>query len=548
MKDSADGQPPQDDRPRSTEQTLRRLFLTLFLRGRSSRGLNRKNAPKSVGRKLALSLVFYLALGLLAFALRGKSVFVVALYLHSLTFFFLGMFVASSAGEILFNKEEADILLHRPIEPRALLWAKIRVLVEVSLWLAGCLNLAGFYVGSTASNGGWMFLAAHAISTAMEALFCTGCVVMVYQLCLRWFGRERLDGLMTTAQVAVSVGAVLIGQLFPQFIFRANGITTLNAESWWIGLLPPTWFAGFDDALSGSMSTGSWLLAALAVAATATVLAIAFVKLAQDYESGLKTLNESVSPAPRRRDSRRWIAAIVDLPPLRWWLRDPVAKATFILTAAYLMRDREVKLRIFPGIAPMLVIPLIFLVRQAGHGGFAGSAFGVAFAGGYLGLIPLVGLQLMQYSQQWRAADIFRAAPLSGPAPVCAGARRAILLFLTLPVAAAVLLIVLLTSHESALLLLLIPGAIALPVYSLIPNIGGGAMLLSMPAEDAKSIGRGLSMMAVMFVSMALSGVAAVSWSSGWFWWFILGEAVVAAGVYAVLHHGLTNAAWSTSE
>ena len=44
---------------RSPEQTLRRLFLTLFLRGRSSRGLQKETTPKTVGSKLALTLVFY---------------------------------------------------------------------------------------------------------------------------------------------------------------------------------------------------------------------------------------------------------------------------------------------------------------------------------------------------------------------------------------------------------------------------------------------------------------------------------------------------------
>jgi hypothetical protein len=39
-------------------RTLRRLFLTLFLRGRGVRGLNRQGAPKSVGQKLALTLFF----------------------------------------------------------------------------------------------------------------------------------------------------------------------------------------------------------------------------------------------------------------------------------------------------------------------------------------------------------------------------------------------------------------------------------------------------------------------------------------------------------
>ena len=83
-----------------------------------------------------------------ALAFRDKPVFALSVYLHSLTFVLLGMFVASSAGEVLFNNEEADILLHRPIEPRTLLWAKIGVLIEVSLWIAAALNAVGLLVGA----------------------------------------------------------------------------------------------------------------------------------------------------------------------------------------------------------------------------------------------------------------------------------------------------------------------------------------------------------------------------------------------------------------
>src|SRR5436190_2046074 len=111
------------------ERILRRLFLTLFLRGRSSRGLQKEQAPKSVGSKLAFTLLIYGAFGLMVFFFRGQTIFTLSLYLHGMTLVFLGMFIAASAGEVLFNKEESDILLHRPITPRVLLWAKIRVLL-----------------------------------------------------------------------------------------------------------------------------------------------------------------------------------------------------------------------------------------------------------------------------------------------------------------------------------------------------------------------------------------------------------------------------------
>jgi ABC-2 type transport system permease protein len=137
-------------KPVSPERALHRLFLTLFLRGRGARGLRREGAPKSIGQKLALTLLFYALFGLFLLFQWGATVFSLSVCLHGMTFVFLGMFVASSAGEILFNKEEADILLHRPVTPRALLQAKIGVLVQVSLWLAG--SLPGWVRGTAAGS------------------------------------------------------------------------------------------------------------------------------------------------------------------------------------------------------------------------------------------------------------------------------------------------------------------------------------------------------------------------------------------------------------
>ncbi len=353
MNDSAAISPP------TPEKTLRRLFLTLFLRGRSSRGLKKETAPKSVGRKLALTLFFYALFGGLAIMFVAQPVFALAVYLHAMTFAFLGLFVASSAGEVLFNDEEADILLHRPISPRSLLWAKVRVLIEISLWIAGAFNLCGFIVGIFASDGHRQFPLVHAISTGLQALFTTGCVVMVYQLCLRWFGRERLNGLMTTTQVLVSIAAVVGGQVLPQLVLHSNHVVTFSEKSWWMILFPPAWFAGFDDAMAGSMKAGSWLLAAPAIAAPLIVLSIAIGKLARDYGTGLQRLAEVATTPQRRR--RRWLDRLTNLPPMRWWLRDPVARASFLLCGAYLARDRDVKLRVFPAMAPILVMPLVFM-------------------------------------------------------------------------------------------------------------------------------------------------------------------------------------------
>lgn len=527
----------------SPEQTLRRLFLTLFLRGRSSRGLQKEKAPKSVGEKLALTLIFYALFGFFALFFLRQPIFGLSIYLHAMTFVFLGMFVASSAGEILFNKEEADILLHRPITPRALLWAKIRVLVEVSLWLAFAFNLAGLFVGLRAGNGG-IFILAHLISTTLMALFCTGCVVMVYQLCLRWFGRERLEGLMTLAQVFISIAAVVSGHILPRLMLRFDNVIQFSAETWWIALLPPAWFAGFDDALAGTMAAGSWVFAALAVVATVTVLWLAFGKLARDYETGLQTLNETISRRTNKSKGRRWIGSLVSVPPLCWWLRNPVERASFLLTAAYLIRDRDVKLRVYPALAPMLALPFIFLFQSRD---VSTASFGIAFSGSYLGLIPVLGLSLLQYSQQWQASDVFRAAPLPGPMALCHGARRAVLVFLTLPILILFGLIVCVMTDGDSRLLALIPGVIALPVFALFPSVRGMTPL-SLPTDEAKSAGRGMTMIGMMLVAMALAGITVWSLLGGWFWWLVMIETIVVIVLYALLRFSSAPARWPSLE
>ncbi|HEY4417703.1 MAG TPA: hypothetical protein VGO57_18570 [Verrucomicrobiae bacterium] len=527
------------------EKVLRRLFLTLFLRGRSARQLKRATAPNSIGKKLALTLVFYALVGATALSFWHQPVFALAAYVHAMTFVFLGMFVASSAGEVLFNKEEADILLHRPIRPQTMLWAKIRVLVEVSLWLAFAFNLAGLYVGFN-SAGGWRFPIIHIFSTTLEALFCTGSIVLAYQLCLRWFGRERLDGLMTMAQVFIAIAAVLSGQILPRLLVHMNHVLGINEASWWIALLPPAWFAGVDDAFAGSSQMVSWLLAAIAVTTTSLVLWLAFGKLAHSYEIGLQTLNETVAARGQKSGRRRWLDQIVSLPPLSWWLRDPVSRASFLLTIAYLLRDRDVKLRVYPGIAPMLILPFVFLLQDHGHQATATAApnFFVPFTGAYLGLVPLLGLRLLQYSQQWQAADVFRVAPLAGPAALCHGARRAVLCLLVLPILLLVGLIVWLLKHDLNTLFLLLPGIIALPIFALVPNLRGRGVPLSVPTDSAKSAGRGLMMIPVMFIAFGIAGLASFSWTHEWFWQFIAAEVLVVIIAYAILRWMIDRARW----
>ncbi len=532
----------------SSARVLHQLYLTLFLRGRSSRGLKKQRAPVSLAIKLRVILVFYGLLGLLAFAFIDQSMFALAAYQHALTFVFVGMLMVSSAGEVLFNHEEPDILLHRPVTSRALLWAKIAVLLQVSLYLSGAFNLAAFVVGVLSRHGSLWFPLVHAASTTLEALFCAASVVLGYELSLRWFGRERLQGLITTVQVMISVSIVVASQVMPRLLVRLSQAQG-GPHAWPIWLLPPAWFAGLDDALIGTHAVKSYQFALMSVVATTVTSWLAFGALATDYGDGLQRMSEVRSSLGHtRHESRsggRFIDRLAAVPPLSWWLRDPIERASFLLCLAYLLRDRDCKLRVYPSLAPYVAIPFGTLLQ--GSGG-TDSAILLLLVGALLAEGPMLAQQTLRISQNWAASDLFRAVPIAGPAQLCNGARKATILIIGLPPMLLAGLLACYLQGGVERLWLLLPGLISMPVYSWFACMDGTAVPLSLPPEEARGVGRGLSLMWLMFSSLVLAGLAAVAWYFGWFWEFLAVELVAAVIIILLVRREAAIAPWPLIE
>jgi ABC-2 type transport system permease protein len=526
-------------------KVLRGLYLKLFLRGRTSRGLDSKQLPKSGAKRLAMTMLFYALIGCICLVTPTARLFSLSLYLHASTLMFIGMFIASSAGEVLFNKDEAEILLHRPVNPRAMLWAKISVLLQVSLLLAVAFNVAGMGKGSFTGIGHPLYALAHALSTVVEAFFCTGTVVVVYQLCLKWFGREKLDGLMTTAQVVMTLVIVGGSQASPHLARYLPGNVEITQETWWFFLLPPAWFSGLDEVLMGRATASSWALAGCGVAVTCIALALAFGKLANSYQSGLRMLNEEKATKPQVPGKARILERLLALPPLHWWLRHPLERSGFLLTAAYMLRDRDVKLRLYPGIAPMMMMPAIFLLNGA-----RGRAddFMILMAGCYLPLLPIMAMNLLKYSQDWQATDVFHATPIAGPGHLIIGARKAVACLLVVPAILVVAAVCWWMTGDFRSLESLLPGLLALPFYSRILACTAGHLPLSAPGEQAKSAGRGAAVMLGMLSAFALGGVATAAKYFGFLHPLLGIEFVLACGIAVLLDIRTRRLVWAAQD
>lgn len=533
----------------STEKALRGLFWKLLFRGRAAHGMGAHRGKKQLS--LAGMLFVYTLFGALP-AVLGLSMdtFVFSSLLHGYTFMFASLSLAANAGTMLFMREESEILLHRPITSQQLLRSKITVLVGFSLLLALSLNFIGLIAGCWSKGATWRFIPAHLISTVLLMVFSASCIVLVYNLSLKWFGRERLDNLLAMLQTLLSVLMVVSSQFVPR-MFGSDSVQNLKQLSGWALALPPVWFGALDSLLSANTNQQAVLLpASFAIAATVITTWLAFGKLSAAYGEGLMALNENTSaPVELHQRRGRWLHKLASMPPFSWWLESPVEKGSFILSLAYVTRDREMKLRLYPGIAPMLIMPVAMMFSSAGIKSGLDLSWMQTFASCFIGIVPLQVMMFLQRSEHWHASSIFHMAPLPHWFPLFNGARKAVLGLLTYPILLLQALVMCGVQHSAVPLAMTLPSLIFLPTFSLVPGLIGNWLPLAKPAEEQRDVGTGCIFMAfVMGISAIIGGLSWYTWSKGWFVPFLVIEVVVMYVANHLLMHHIQRKIWLPDE
>jgi hypothetical protein len=511
-------------------QALLKCYWRLSTRGGVARAMGRGGKPRGLIFVVGMYLVMGLFTGLIAFS-PLIDLFTYTLIVHGMTFFIVGMAVTAESGDILFNANESDVLVHRPIHPRTLLLAKTINLVAFTLILATALNLfPTMFALAIAGTRAW-FPLVHLTSMVVLCIFCAAAVVCTYGLVIRFLNREKFDNFAAWSQVAMSILFIGGYQVVPKLLQRFEGFS-LKPYARYLFALPPAWFAGLDSSIAGDLPSGA-LLGLIGVGVTALLAYIAIGKLSPSYGEGLTTISESRSRTPtsarvrKRRELRN--------PFLRWWLRDPIELWSFRLAGAYMRRDRDMKLRLYPSLTIFLLFPLISLMDRR-NGGF--SAFVPLLTVWMMGLLPFQAMQTLQMSQHYLAADIFAIAPLQTAAPVFHGVRKATILYLLLPaLALSGLLIAVLAPGGLLGLQLALPGLIAIPVFTLAPGVIEDYLPLSRPASRGEQSARNLGL---TFTSMFLMGIvmggAYIAWKLKVLWYAIGVELLFAILLYDFLN------------
>ncbi|MGH7740962.1 MAG: hypothetical protein ACRENS_02950 [Candidatus Eiseniibacteriota bacterium] len=526
------------------------LVAILKARTRTRTRFGRAGQPRGLIFQVAIYTIMGGLAGMIAFL--GVDLFSYELVLLSLTLFVSGLAMVAESGDLLFGANEFDVLGHRPVGARTLLLARSLALLALTALMAVSLNLGPLASGLWIVNVHPWYPLVHLFTVLMLSTFCAGAVVFAYALLSRLVGRERFEGIASWLQLTVTVTLILGYQVIPRLIDRSQGFH-IALETPWLALFPPAWFAALASLAAGSFGERELMrllpMAAAGITATGVLAVGAIARLANDYMRRLGTLAErpvrlrnAALPPPEpeatggdppaslaTRQAPRFVSRWLDA-----WMPDPVERAAFRLIAAYMRRDRDLRMRLYPSLASYLAFPIIAVLDP--RVGTYMPALSVVMSS----LLPASAMWTLKTSSQYAASDIFRYAPLASTAALFHGARKAVLLFLTAPVLAVSGTLLGFAVHDREWLLAVVPAIVLLPTLSLIEGVAGSYLPFSVPPVAGRQ--GAIQVMMYLATVVLVGGLTFLGWTAqrhGVFWLMIGAEILLVAALHAMMLRGI---------
>ncbi len=381
-----------------------------------------------------------LIVGMIAFT--GADVLFYSILALSFTLIVVALAIVIESGNVLFNESEADVIGHLPIGSRTIFLAKIINLFAFTLLLAIPANLFPTICGIAATRSGWLFIPAHLISSVAMAVFASALIVTVYGLLMRYVSRERFDSIITYCQVGLAMFFILGYQVMPRLVekyqFGAN--TQLR---WYLLLFPPTWFAGLTMLVMGEINALTLGLSAVSILSIITLGFIALRKVAAGYSSQMSGISADrprrTTEGERLKFSQNRIGLMGAIKTAI--LRRPAERAVFDLALVYLKRNRETRVRLYPSLAYFIVFPFIALITEGLPDPFlqvdplikGGLSLYSVMGPAFVCFIGQTAVEGLIFSEHYRAAYIFRIAPVSHLGEIHQGMRKVVLMLIVLP-------------------------------------------------------------------------------------------------------------------
>ena len=514
-------------------RALVRTYLVMSVRKMPLRTMRGEKKSGGIGPILFLTGIYTLLGMALAFMLAvAKDVFLGSFLAHTMTLLVVGTAAMGEASDVLFSTSENEVLGHKPILPSTLVTAKAISISAFTLLLAAALNFGSTIALFLVDGARPIAPLAHVVSVLLSTTFTGAAVVCLYGLIARLLGRERLQRVVTWAQVASTVFLAVGFQLVPRLLdartgFDVAGLLRGHVLVWFV---PPCWFAGFDAWLGSTTFDPRYAhLALVGLGVTFGCVWLGLLRLPSTGGDASRLQEEQrpeLAPAPAAvAGGGTWIERV-----LAPWLRDPVERAAFRLAQAYIVRERSVKVRLASAFSFYLVFPVLALIDPRR------SAYLPLMMLWMCALVPMTVMDLLRLSANPAAADLFLYAPIDGGARLFHGVRKAAIALVQVPLLVYLTLVSVWAMRGAPdRLWLALPALLAMPTLSLLPGLTGEYLPLSSAARTGQRTLHIMITFAVMIPAGIMGFLAVWAQKEGLLWIMLGVELALMIALHALL-------------
>jgi hypothetical protein len=176
-----------------------------------------------------------------------------------------------------------------------------------------------------------------------------------------------------------------------------------------------------------------------------------------------------------------------------------------------LLRNREIKLRLYPSLAYILIFPFLGMFTEGLADPFESGEgrFYAMMGAGMISSTGLAAVESLLFSEHYKAAYILRVAPITRIGYIRSGFRKAVFIYIVLPGFAVLFaLYAALWANPLHALLVLLPWLAIAPAQLMVPFLFREALPLSRKYQKGEQSARNILIFIVSFTVLIVLAVA----------------------------------------
>ncbi|BCN30602.1 hypothetical protein [Anaeromicropila herbilytica] len=387
---------------------------------------NNQKAKKDSNRFLA-SLWVYILMGLILIPfviMKNNYIYQMGIVFGIIMFFVMSSLMSDFSNVILDTKDK-NIIGIRPVDFKTIRFAKT-IHITIYMFFITAALVGPALVVSLFTQGIAFFLIFLFLIILVD-LFCIVLTSLVYALILKFFDGEKLKDIINYVQIILSL-VIMIGY---QFIGRLFDIVDLKIEfvpKWWQYLIIPIWFSAPFEMLKKSDINLNFIIFTIMAIIVPILAMVLFINKMSKFEMNLNKLsNHYQNKKIDRKGKVPFLSKII--------CRTKEERIFYRFASDIMKQERDFKLKVYPSIGFSIIFPFIFLFQQLSDNTFKEISKGKCYLFIYFCglLIPSI-ITLMQCSEKYKGAWIYKVIPINNMEAVFKGTIKALLCKILLPI------------------------------------------------------------------------------------------------------------------